>query len=61
MIEFIKNNGGNNGDTKIINEKRVTWIGKIIRKLSLDELPQLINVIKGEMSICGPRPSLPYD
>ncbi|MBI1933133.1 MAG: sugar transferase [Ignavibacteriales bacterium] len=61
MIEFIKNSGINNGDTKIINEKRVTWIGKIIRKLSLDELPQLINVIKGEMSLVGPRPSLPYE
>jgi exopolysaccharide biosynthesis polyprenyl glycosylphosphotransferase len=41
---------------KIKNDPRMTKVGKIIRKLSIDELPQLINVIKGEMSIVGPRP-----
>ena len=40
------------------DEKRLTMIGKIVRATSLDELPQLINVIKGEMSIVGPRPLL---
>ena len=41
------------------DDKRLTAVGKIVRSLSLDEIPQLINVIKGDMSIIGPRPLLP--
>ncbi|GAA0753121.1 sugar transferase [Clostridium sartagoforme] len=46
---------------KMKNDPRVTKVGKFIRKTSIDELPQLINVLKGEMSLVGPRPSLPKE
>ncbi len=46
---------------KIENDPRITKVGRFIRKTSIDELPQLINIIKGEMTIIGPRPPLPRE
>ena len=46
---------------KMKEDPRVTKVGKFIRKTSIDELPQLVNVLKGEMSLVGPRPSLPKE
>lgn len=59
--ELMADNEADGPVFKMKNDPRITRVGRLIRKLSVDELPQLFNVIKGEMSLVGPRPAIPSE